>query len=301
MANNVDLNLLRALDAILDEQSVTKAAARLGLSQPAMSASLGKLRRHFKDELLTRVGNTYEPTPLARELLAPTSTALRAASRVFFRDAEFDPATSSRTFSVVMSDYSTAVLGPALARQFHEESPDARLYIHGLTPPVVDQAPESLRSHDLVVMPHGFLADLPHQDVYEDDWACIVAADNDEVGSTLTLDDLVKMPWVVTFHQRNAFTTAVQQLRMQGVEPQIDIVTESYLSVGPLVAGSRRVALVQERLAELLALSGGVRVLPCPFDADPLVETIWWHPMYDNDPGHIWLRGLFRKAGIEIQ
>ena len=91
MANNVDLNLLRALDAILDEQSVTKAAARLGLSQPAMSASLGKLRRHFSDELLTRVGNTYEPTPLARELLAPTSTALRAASRVFFRDARVRP------------------------------------------------------------------------------------------------------------------------------------------------------------------------------------------------------------------
>jgi len=98
MTHNVDLNLLRALEAILDEQSVTKAAARLGLSQPAMSASLGKLRRHFGDELLTRVGNTYEPTPLARELLRPTSIALRAAGRVFFRDAEFDPATSTRTF-----------------------------------------------------------------------------------------------------------------------------------------------------------------------------------------------------------
>ena len=301
MTHNVDLNLLRALEAILDEQSVTKAAARLGLSQPAMSASLGKLRRHFGDELLTRVGNTYEPTPLARELLGPTSIALRAASRVFFRDAEFDPATSTRTFSVVMSDYSTAVLGAALARRFHEESPDARLYIHGLTPYLVDGAPESMRSQDLVVMPHGFLADMPHQDVYEDDWACIVATDNAEVGSALTLDDLIKMPWVLTFHQRTAFTTAVQQLRMQGVEPRVEIVTENYLSVGPLVAGSRRVAIVQERLAQMLAQSGMVRVLPCPFDADPLVETIWWHPMYDNDPGHRWLRGLFRQAGIEIQ
>jgi hypothetical protein len=61
------------------------------------------------------------------------------------------------------------------------------------------------------------------------------------------------------------------------------------------------VAIVQERLAQMLAQSGGIRVLACPFDADPLVETIWWHPMYDNDPGHRWLRGLFRQAGIEIQ
>src|ERR1700749_3208731 len=88
MVREVDLNLLRALDAILEEQSVTKAAARLGLSQPAMSASLAKLRRHFGDELLTRVGNTYEPTPLARELLEPTRTALRATDRVFVRDGE---------------------------------------------------------------------------------------------------------------------------------------------------------------------------------------------------------------------
>ena len=76
MVREVDLNLLRALDAILEEQSVTKAAARLGLSQPAMSASLAKLRRHFGDELLTRVGNTYEPTPLAKELLEPDADRL---------------------------------------------------------------------------------------------------------------------------------------------------------------------------------------------------------------------------------
>src|SRR6478672_8463875 len=99
VAREVDLNLLRALEAILEEQSVTKAAARLGLSQPAMSASLGKLRRHFGDELLTRVGNAYEPTPLAKELLEPTRTALRATDRVFVREGEFDPRTSARDFS----------------------------------------------------------------------------------------------------------------------------------------------------------------------------------------------------------
>jgi DNA-binding transcriptional LysR family regulator len=301
MTRDVDLNLLRALDAILEEQSVTKAAQRLGLSQPAMSASLGKLRRHFHDELLTRVGNAYEPTPLAKELLEPTSLALRSATGVFFRDEEFDPAKSARSFSVVMSDYSTVVLGPPVTRRLSEQSPNSRLYIHLLTPGLVEAAPESMRPHDLVMIPHGFLFDMPHQDVYEDDWACIVSADNDEVGPSLSPEDLARMPWVLTFHQRAHYTTAVQQLRLKGIEPNVEVVTENYLTLGPLVAGSPRVAIVQERLARLLAASGGIRVLPCPFDADPLVETIWWHPMYDNDPAHRWLRDLFRQSGIEIQ
>jgi DNA-binding transcriptional LysR family regulator len=301
VAREVDLNLLRALDAILEEQSVTKAAARLALSQPAMSASLGKLRRHFGDELLTRVGNSYEPTPLARELLEPTRVALRAADRVFVREAEFDPLTSARDFSLVMSDYCTETLGPAIVRRMREGSPRSRVYIHAISPVIVDGAPESLRTQDLVVLPHGFLTDLPHRDIYEDDWACIVSSDNAKIGDRLTIEDLTEMPWVVTFNQRTAFTTAVQQLRMQGVEPNVEVVTENYLTLGALVAGSDRVALVQERLGHLLARSGNIRVLPVPFAADPLVETMWWHPMYDGDPAHRWLRDVVVAAGIEVQ
>jgi DNA-binding transcriptional LysR family regulator len=108
------------------------------------------------------------------------------------------------------------------------------------------------------------------------------------------------MPWVLTYNQRTAFTTAVQQLRMQGLEPQTEVVTENYLTLGPLISGTDRVALVQERLGQLLARSGGVRVLPVPFDADPLVETMWWHPMYEVDPAHRWLREIVIEAGIEI-
>jgi DNA-binding transcriptional LysR family regulator len=300
MVREVDLNLLRALDSILEEQSVTKAAARLGLSQPAMSASLAKLRRHFGDELLTRVGNSYEQTPLAKELLEPTRTALRATDRVFVREGEFDPTTSARDFSIVMSDYCTASLGPAITRRVRERSPRSKLYIYGLTPTLVDAAPESMRTHDLIVMPHGFLTDLKHRDIYEDDWACIVSDDNTKVGDQLTVEDLAEMPWVLTFNQRTAFTTAVQQLRMQGLEPHTEVVTENYLTLGALVSGTDRVALVQERLGHLLARAGGVRVLPVPFDADPLVETMWWHPMYEMDPAHRWLREIVVEAGIEI-
>lgn len=300
MVRDIDLNLLRALDAVLEEQSVTRAAVRLGLSQPAMSASLGKLRRHFGDELLTRVGNRYEATPLARELLEPTRTALRAVDRVFVREGVFDPASGERDFSIVMSDYCTAVLGPEIARRVHERSPRSRLYIYSLTPSLVDSAPESMRTHDLLVMPHGFLSGLSHRDIYEDEWICLVAADNEAVGEKVTIEDLSEMPWVLTYHQRTAFTTAVQQLRMEGLEPRVEIVTENYLTVASLLAGSDRVALVQERLGKLLASTGQVREVPAPFEAAPLVESMWWHPMYDDDPAHKWLREIIVEAGIEI-
>ncbi|WP_457253928.1 LysR family transcriptional regulator [Pedococcus sp. P5_B7] len=300
MPRNVDLNLLPALQAILEEQSVTRGAARLGLSQPAMSASLGKLRRHFRDELLTRNGNVYELTPLAQQLIEPTHTAIRAVGRLFANEGEFDPATADREFTVVMSDYATEALAPTVSRLLRAASPASRLHINSITPQIVDTAPDSMRTRDLIVMPHGFLTGLSHRDLYEDDWVCIVSADDESASRQLTMDDLANRPWAVTFHQRTAFTTSVQQLRMQGVEPNVEVVTENYLTLGSLVAGTNRIAVVQERLGRILERKGEVRVLPPPFAADPLVETMWWHPTYDNDAAHKWFRDLFITAGIEI-
>jgi hypothetical protein len=87
---------------------------------------------------------------------------------------------------------------------------------------------------------------------------------------------------------------------MQGIEPHIEIATESFLTLGSLIAGTDRIALVQERLGHLLARAGTVRAMRSPFSADPLVEAMWWHPSYEEDQAHRWLRSLFIDAGIEI-
>src|SRR3954452_15208537 len=108
---SLDLNLLVSLDALLQERSVTRAAARIGLSQPALSASLARLRRHFGDELLTRAGNEYRLTPLAVQLRDLARPALTGVERVFTAQTEFDPARSNREFHLLVSDYGVAVLG----------------------------------------------------------------------------------------------------------------------------------------------------------------------------------------------
>jgi hypothetical protein len=113
---NLDMNLLVSLDALLQERSVSRAAERLGLSQPSLSASLARLRRHFRDDLLARVGNRYELTPLAAQLAEQTTSALAAVARVFASEPDFDPATSEREFTVLISDYAITGAGPAAGR-----------------------------------------------------------------------------------------------------------------------------------------------------------------------------------------
>src|SRR5689334_2449623 len=114
--NNLDLNLLLTLDALLAERSVTRAAERLGVTQPAVSAALARLRRHFGDLLLNRIGNRYELTPLAVQIRGDTTLALATVRRVFEATPDFDPAVAEREFTLVLSDYAVAVMGEELSR-----------------------------------------------------------------------------------------------------------------------------------------------------------------------------------------
>lgn len=301
MPRNIDLNLLLPLQALLSERSVTRAADLLGLSQPAMSAALAKLRRHFGDELLVRAGNSYQLTPLAAQLVERISTAVAAADRVFSSEPDFDPAVSSREFVVLMSDYALSVLGPVVSAIFDREAPRARLYVQPTTRENVDAAHENLRTADLLVLPHGFVTDLPHQDLYSDEWMCLVSADNPDVGDHLGMEQLAAMPWVLTYHRGTAFTTAAHELRQQGVELNVRMVTESYALLPAVIAGTNRVALVQRQLGLQLSAAGQVRAVPCPFDAAPLIEAMWWHPMHENDAGHRWLRRCLTDAARTVQ
>ncbi len=293
---SLDLNLLVSLDALLQQRSVTKAAAQMGLSQPALSASLARLRRHFGDELLTRAGNEYRLTPLAVQLRDMARGALTGVERVFTAQTDFDPASSTREFSLLISDYGVAVLGDTLAALLAEEAPHARLRFIANSPSAVDRAEQVLLSTDLLVLPHGFVTDLSHRDLYRDEWVCIVSADNEAVGEELTVADLEALPWVVTFHGPTAATPAARQMRMRGIELDVQVVTESFLTVPGLVTGSRRIALLQRRLVELLPLDLGLRALPPPVEVGQLVEAMWWHPAFDDDPEHAYLRDLVIRA-----
>ncbi len=298
---NIDLNVLVALDALLEQRSVTRAAEQLNLSQPALSASLARLRRHFGDQLLTRSGNEYRLTPLAVQLKDRTRAALGSVERVFAAEPDFDPATSAREFSIVLSDYASSTFGPQLVRLLTEQAPHARLRLIANTPAVVDRAAAELLRTDLLVLPHGFVHDLSHQDLYRDGWRFVVSADNTDVGEALTFRQLETMPWLLTYFGPNASTPAMRELRLRGITPRVQVVTENFLTVSRLVAGSPRVAVLQRRLADRLPAELGVRAVDGPLDLAPLVEAMWWHPVYDDDPEHTYLRQLVLSATADLR
>jgi DNA-binding transcriptional LysR family regulator len=298
--SNLDLNLLVALNALLEERNVTRAGARVGLSQPAMSAALARLRRHFHDDLLVRVGNTYELTPLAGGLVDSTAVACTAVERVFSAEPAFQPATSERSFTVVLSDYALAVLGSGLSRALRDRAPHVRLDLLQLTAAAAEDSVHTLRTVDALVLPHGILRDHPGLDLYRDAWVCIAWTGNAAIGATLTLDHLSRLPWIVTYYRPTAFTPAARQLNALGIEPRIDLVVENFLSLPLLIVGTDRLALIQERLARRLSGFADIRIMSCPYDAMPIVEAMWWHPMHQRDAGHAWLRELFVDVSREL-
>ena len=296
----LDLNLVPVLRALLEERNVTRAGRRVGLSQPATSAALSRLRRHFDDELLSRTGNGYRLTPLGTTLLDRVSSAYDVLERLFDTHNRFDPAAADTEFTFTTSDYALAVIGEPLSRTIHAEAPGVRLRFHQITVPAVDDIAATLAGTDGLFMPHGFLADYPAVELYEDRWLCMVAADNATVGERLSQDDLARLPWVVLHHRPTDYTPALRQLTMLGVEPRIEVVVENFQSMPFLVAGTGRIALIQQRLARKIAPAAGVRLLECPFAAVPIKEAMWWHPTHRQDARHRWLREVVARVGAQV-
>ncbi|WP_406010356.1 LysR family transcriptional regulator [Streptomyces sp. NBC_00637] len=296
--SGLDLNLVLSLRALLEERNVTRAGQRIGLSQPAMSAALARLRRHFDDELLSRVGGQYELTALGRALLDRTATACDLLERVFSSRAEFVPGHEEHEFTLLSSDYAVAVFGAALARTVHAEAPGVRLRFQRPPTDVTEETAAVLSTADGLLMPHGVISGFPAVELFADDWAFLVAGTNDEVGDRLTMDDLARLPWVT--YQRTYDAPAARQLSMLGIEPRVEVSVDSFQVLPFLVAGTRRIALVQRRLAEQLRGVAAVRVMAAPYEVVPLQEALWWHPVHTHDAAHMWLRETAARVGAEL-
>jgi len=176
--SSLDFNLLRTLDAVLQESSVTRAAERLEVSQPAVSLALAKLRRHFNDELLRRAGNRYELTPMAVQLRERAAVAMLGVKRVFEAQPTFDPSAEEREFTLLVSDYAVAVLGSALRVLTSERAPGVVLRMVQHKTADVDHAHETVRTVDGLVVPHGFVSGLPYTELFSDGWLGLVSTSN---------------------------------------------------------------------------------------------------------------------------
>lgn len=296
--NGVDLNLLPALEALLAERNVTRAAERMSLGQPAMSAALARLRKQFGDPLLVRDGRDYVLTTLAESLVAPVEEAITAADVVLGVRKPFDPATDVRSFTIVASDYVALVLLRPLLAELTREAPGIRINVASIG---IDND-ERLRrgTADIVIYPvelAGRLAEMPSTILFEDRFVLTADRDNPAVTDEVDLSRFAELPYLAV--QNQAIPSVVEtQLDALGVRRRTEVTTQNFVTVPLLLTGTRLVALVQERLARLLAQQARLRILSPPAPIRTLVEGMFWNPRNANDPAQQWLRArLLDQAG----
>ncbi|WP_040865356.1 LysR family transcriptional regulator [Nocardia exalbida] len=298
VASHPDLNLISILHALLEERNVTRAAQRIGVSQPAASLMLARLRRHYGDELLTRVGNRYELTPLGVILSKQTGSVVALSDRLFATKSRFDPVTTEREFVLGGSDYSLSILGPTLLDAFEQQAPRARLRFRPIRRTIGEDDSTGVRLLDGLILPHSAApARLPHVELYRDEWVCLVAATDAES----TPAELNSLHWVLGFHDPVVGSDIDRRLGGAGVRLN-SLSVNSFGILPRFVRPQRRLALIQRRLAEILVRPGITHIVACPIDLDPVVETYWWHPAHTDDAGHTWFRQLvLDTAATEVR
>jgi DNA-binding transcriptional LysR family regulator len=300
-AGGIDLNLLLTLRALLEEENVTHAGARLGLSQPSMSIALGRLRRHYKDELLVRDGRNYCLTPLARALLPSVNESLRLVGVAFGPTEIFTPGKCDRVFSLVMSDYAVSVLIEPLLRRVQEEAPMVGLKLSPI-PPGMEHSDRGLREHDLLVAPMGFAFPGECEVIFRDRFVCIVDPANPRLrDGWLSLDDIGALPHAIATFGPGHLNRADRVLDELGVRRRAQVRVSAWLPLPFVVAGTDMVAIVPERLARRVENEAGVIVVEPPFGHVELIEAAWWHPPRTHDPALCWLRGVLHDTGASLR
>jgi len=290
--DNFDLNLLVAFDVLLQERSVTKAARRLNVTQSAMSASLKRLREALGDPLLLQHGKAMIPTSHAQALAPEVASAIRDLRRLIQPSTGFDPATSTRTFRIAASDYVATVALAPLLKVFESDAPGVRLDISLPT----DSTPHRLArgEFDLVLTPKEFLEpEHPAELLFEERHVVVGCRDN-----PLLAEPLTRMAFAAAGHVavrldgRNTYIE--NELSRLGLARRVEVYAPSFIQAPWLLPGTQRIALMHERLAQLMAPTLGLTLAPPPFAVPTMQEMVQFHAAQEADAGLTWLRNRLK-------
>jgi LysR family transcriptional regulator, nod-box dependent transcriptional activator len=297
-----DLNLLIALDALLSEQSTTRAGKRLNLSQSALSCSLGRLRDYFQDDVLMQTGRELTPTQLGRSLAGPVRELLLQAEAMLESSRVFDPATSERHFVLLMSDYAASVLMVNAAQQIARSA--SRISIELL--PQIHVPWESLDSGevDLLLMPEQFLSpDHPRVSLFEDRYIGVVWSGHPTVGERISAEQFESLGHVsarIDAQRRQSITLEESALKKLGLKRRIECVVPEFNAIPQYLIGTTRMAMMHSRLAKLYCATHAVRVARLPQEFPLVQEAVQWHRHRDQDPGIAWLRSVLRTTAADL-
>ena len=292
---SVDLNLLVPLLALLEERSVTRAAATVGLSQPAMSHALNRIRRLMGDELLVRQGRGMVLTPRAVELLPALRQSLHQTARIV-NATTFDPATDSRLITMTMSNSTAFVIGSPLARLLAERAPNTVLRLR--TASVATTAAFAEDAADVALLPEGYPSPYPRERLYDDRW--VVVASWNEPRDASALELLSTVPHVV-FDSSGERPRPYEILDEHRVPYTVRQRVADYLFVPHLVARAGGVALHRYQVGLEFEGRFDLRVEEFPFPIQGLGIDMVWNPWLGDDPFKAWLRDILLEAAAPLQ
>jgi LysR family nod box-dependent transcriptional activator len=299
--HQLDLNLLVALDALLTERNITLAGRKVHLSQSGMSSGLARLREYFGDELLVLIGKKMVPTPLGESLAGPVRRILIDIQATIDSKPGFDPQTSARRFTLMMSDYAASVLMTDVARRAAELAP--RVVFELLSNDVPSPADILDRGEvDLLIIPEDILPGThPKDRLFEDDYVCIVWSGNSDIGDAISLQQYLQLGHVVLQFSRGR-VPAIDEwfLNQAGHERRIEVIAMNFNMLPQFIVGTRRIATVQRRMAHYFQTMMPLRILQPPLALPSLTEAAYWNRAFDRDPGISWLRRILQEAALAV-
>ncbi len=299
----VDLNLVLALDALLAERHVTRAAARLGITQSAASHALARLRDLFDDPLLVRgPRGTMMPTPRASALAPAIHRILVDLSAVVRGDAAFDPATARRTFHLGTSDYVELVLMPRLLERIQRTAPNVDLFLHTLT----DHGDEALGSGavDVVIGPPRSTARPAgsyEKHLFKESFTCIVRENHPLAASRLTLPRYCAAAHLLVAPRGTLGSYVDDALAAVGRTRRIALAVPHFLVVPYLIASSDLIATLATRVAETFADMLGLVTMPPPLALPKFDMALAWHERNHDDAPHRWLREQILAVASDLR
>ena len=292
-----DLNLLLAFEALMIERHVTRAARRIGLSQPAMSNALSRLRRTFDDPLLVRTPEGMSPTAAAHSLIVPVRAALSQLRAALEAKPAFDPTASKRTFHLSTSDHVEMTLIAPLATKLLSQA--TRVSLRLSRPRYLFQPPAAQSLADSIDLAIGFFPDVTaldasiHSEVlWEERSVALARKAHPRIRGKLSLRQFATEDHAAVFYKTEGQGFIDTLLEQKGLTRRAAVIVPHFASIPFVVAASDLIATVPARTADLFAEQLKLQVLPVPITIPPFRVTMLWHERMEADLAHSWLRGL---------
>jgi DNA-binding transcriptional LysR family regulator len=291
----IDLNLLLAFEAMMQARSVSRAAATLGLRQPAMSAALARLRRLFGDELFVRTGGEMRPSPKALRLAPGILDALRHLRAALGQEVAFDPATATDVFTLALADYGSAVLLPGLARLVGREAPGIDLRVAGYE----KEDAGAIISQGLADLAVGVFPDPPEgavvRPLFEETFVGVARVGHPALAKPLDPEAYARLDHALFTMRRDSVGAVDAALAALGLTRRVALTLPHVLALPPVLAATDLVAAMPTRLASRLG-DPRLATFPIPLPLAPWRLDMLWNPLARSDQASAWLRSMVERA-----